>query len=332
MKLIFKIAVILLIISSFYTVAESKDVQLSLSIEEGIYNSSEQMPALLSRLRTKLRYSKTVDSHHFKLQSRFDPVFFNDDQIYKLYNEIQLSRRGSAFSWLGRFYHRYFTYDLAGQRNTSINISGIGIDFFLPRNKNSGYVLSADYYYHKLNFRPVSQTDGLKASAGINWILGKAAEFRADMSAERYIISAESFDNVPGRNRGWRFAPKLSFRYSSMVMFDCSLSAAVRRPEHTGRLIKEYSLQAVGGTYLGRKTSVLVFVNFHHSESKIKDIPIYLLYTPVDFESRIDFKMSYDVLKSSEIYLRSGYGRDELPGGILTVSGAEIIAGFKVRF
>jgi len=330
MKFNFKLVFTFLIVNSFLP-AEAKEFQLSLSAEEGIYKSSHQMPDLLSRLRAKLRYSKTVDNHHFKLKSRFGPVFFDDNQIFKLYNEIHISRKAQNFSWLGRFYNKYFSYDLEGLRNTSVSISGIGVDLFLPRDINSGYIFSADYYYHKLNFSPASETDGFKGSAAVNWYLNKSTEFSAGIFVERYTITAKTFDNVPGRNSGWRFAPQISFRHSSLIMFDCSVSAAARQSELTKEYLKEYSLQAVGGTYLGKKASVFLFVNFHHSESKSQDIPIHLSYTPVNFESRIDFKIAYDVLKSSEIYLRTGYGRDELPGGILAVSGTEIIAGFKVK-
>lgn len=197
--------------------------------------------------------------------------------------------------------------------------------------------LSPGYFRQIINFENRQTTDllSLKLSAG-NSLLGPV-NGEEGIYAEFFTIRELPGKIAPQKESslpGWKIGPELNFTYSeeSILTFQYHFllvnSGSTKFPSY------EQMVRFMAGIMPEENISVMLMADYFWHNIKVRKSASYeeaatLNYSSLNYENRILLKIGYDVTEDVEVYLRTGYSKENLINDIFSEKSWSIMAGLS---
>lgn len=306
-----------------------------LGSEGGFYISDMLGNRLLTRLIGRLQYTNTFDHNFITLNARLAPELYGfsfSASTLKLSGQMNFGQRLPDFTWQTRLSARHYSYQSDQYNDVSFTVFQMGADLTRPISAKLILGTALDYFYRDNSRRPRNQLDSYAFSPFAGYRFNRANYLTLELTMERFHIMRSFAAEGLTANSGWRIGPKLGFNHRSGYL----LSLTWQFIHHSADAILsdhwENRLDLLWGRMLGGKGSLFFYLNYQFRPRAEENVPVELTYTPVNNENWIHIKAGYDVSRTTELYARFGYTRDELVYKKQDLSGWQFLLGFNLRY
>jgi hypothetical protein len=145
-----------------------------------------------------------------------------------------------------------------------------------------------------------------------------------------YLNSSRSFENT---NSGWRIGPQISFEYQDEEV----LRLEYRFLIHSSRLTKypsyEHRIRFIAGKIFWDDWSIFLLADYYDRHFAFRDDKLAetnLIYNPLDIENKINIKIAYEISSTFEIYLKSGYFKENFFDQKYNFDGWNALLGIEI--
>ncbi|MGD9489523.1 MAG: hypothetical protein AB7W47_16005 [Calditrichaceae bacterium] len=325
------IAPLLFFIIAFTDAAEK--IQFQLGAEAGGYRSEYVDGRFVSRIFGRFDYQNQFNNNYVQLKARVFPErygFENSVNALKFSGDLTFGKSHETFNWQLRLYDkRYFYF--------SDIFDNISFDVFLLGGQISKFVspltvlrLALDYTYRDLSEQPRNRLDSFTSALALSHRIQRNSLISFVIGAENYEIQFDSIEPEPARNNGWRIGPGISYHHKSVYLFDFSYQFILESSDLSEESSREHQIKILWGRFLSKKWSLFLYGDYRYFSDKVKDIPADLSYTPVNNENWYYIKLGYDIDIKREIYLKTGYSKEDLIYSSRSLSGWQGLLGFNL--
>ena len=153
---------------------------------------------------------------------------------------------------------------------------------------------------------------------------------------ERFTIDNKylnSFTNSGSTNKGWRYGPQISFDYlengvvSVEYRFLFHISQVTEYPSY------EHWLRFIAGKIISGGWSIFLLADYYNRRFTLKEgqpVETFLIYNPIDNENKINVKLAYEINDGFEVYLKSGYFKENFFDPRFNFDGWNMLLGFEL--
>ncbi len=329
---------ILLII--FFTQNNIAQLSMHLNLEGGYYRSISKIQAesgqkdAAALADAEIGYDYKLDRSIISLNLRARPEvygFNNNLKILKLKSTAGYYLTGDQITWGLNITGQKNDYsgdnvDLNFQNLTLIFESLIKIDDNVSLSSNIGYG------YQKITNDLNQKMDLFFIDAELMHRLPNNIKYGYGIYSERFtLINLYNFENI--NNNGWRIGPQLKFDYLKTFLINFDYKFLFHISEVTQSPSYEHRVRLVAGKLLSENWSVFILTDYYFRRYTIKENlinPYISLYTPINEDNRIYFKIGYSISDNFETYFKTGYFRENLYNNN-SFAGWNVLLGFQVE-
>jgi len=310
--------------------------------ESGYYNSSGNLlrseEEFLTRINLKTGYNYKSDKNIGQIYFQLRP------EIYGFENKLQTTRIGidglfsrvnKDFDWTVRLAanQHIFSGDIADFSYDSFLLNGqltwpfypqISIDTkagLAYRNYDQRNVVSLDIIFSKIDFI-YSYNSYTKMGCGLY-----IEKFRLNKSIYSYFSMGYT------KNNGTRIGPAIKFNYTRKFVISTDYQFLIHDSEYTTYPSYDQWLRIIAGTNIVKNLSAFILVDYYKSNFKYQknEYITELLYSPVNAENRIFFRLSNKVKPNQKIFIKIGYFDEKILYKNYALSGWKGYIGFEIK-
>ncbi len=311
------------------------------SLETGYYNSSGDgltgQEDIQIKLEGQLRYDYELKKQNATAYLRVRPEMFG------LNNRMSSMRLKAFGSYSYDFDNFVGGINITSQRhlfsgkNLKINYESFLLlsDVLFEIFNNTPVSASLGYAYHSLSAEEQS-LDLIFFDTKLNQTINSYLTIGYGAYGEKFIVGGLIRGNyIPQKNKnsGWRFGPKVNLNYMRDFIFNFEYRFLLHTSQLTQFPSFEHWSRLVTGKIFGERWSVFLLADYYIRKFKTKNITStenILLYTPMNLENRIYVKLGYEINKSTEIFIKSGYFNESLYKNNLSIKGWNGMIGVEV--
>jgi hypothetical protein len=309
---------------------------INIGIENGYFQSETLGDRLLIRLISRINYSQKFENNFINLKGRFSPELYGssfDAAAYKFNGEIELGGNIKSFHWLANLSTRNYFYRSNRFDNVTFNVFQINISLNRPVSEKNNLGILIDYYYRDNAEQPRSQLDNYRLAVSELYRINKSNFISFDVALEKYLINRDSTIYIFNENEGVRWGPVLSFNHRSGQIINASYELMHHQSDLFGWEYWEHRIHLLWGRYVTKRISAFLFINYlFRPDQHPEDEYIDLAYTAANNETGYHIKLGYDFTRRMEIYIKTGYTKDELLYQRTNLDGWQYLAGMNYRF
>ena len=326
-------------IFTFYVHAQ---IKVGGSIETGYYKAegtqSIEQNDLFTGLDGQLGYNYKNENRKGSIKFRVRPEFYglnNQLSTLKLRGDASYFQNEKAFTWginlsdqkyevkSDNFNLTYNTFILSGNYEGYVNGK-------LPLNIILGYG------YQDIGYSGEQNLDLFFGDIKLFQLLDENLKVGYGAYIENFSITGRSIYNLVNsgeENKGWRFGPEISFNYLGDEIVNFDYRFLFHNSEFTNSPSIEHWFRLVAGKLITSRFSVFVLIDYYIRNFKYKinaDKYSYLLYTTMNFDNRIFLKFGYEFNDNVELYIRSGYFKENLYSSKYNFDGWNALIGVEL--
>lgn len=308
-----------------------------MNIHNPLLNSEENIQM---RAEGELSYNLSGGNSSFNANARFRPEWTGIETV------LRSVKMGSQAGYLYEAESFALGVTAAAKRNLyntyqpviSHDMMNIQGDFSYNLPSEIVLRLSPGYYRQIINFgsRQITDLLALNLSAGkslfgsVNGEGGIYTEFFS-VTEKPGKISIQKEYSLPG----WKIGPELNFTYSEESIITLQYHFLLLNSENTEFPSNEQMVRFMAGLMPEENISFMLIADFYWHNIKVRNGTGYeeasiLNYTSLNFENRILLKIGYDVSENVEVYLRTGYSKEDLTNSNLSEKSWSLMAGLSL--
>jgi len=326
----------------FFSSVTYSQVDWHLSGETGFFKASGdetlQKENTLSLFDGFLKYSYESEKRTASLSLRARPEFYgfsNAVNFIKLKTEGDYYQFEEKFNW-GLNISRQVNFFKQQNDNLTYNVftlTGSATWFYfdnMPVNTNLGYA------YQVIKNNEEYNLDLLFFDCNLYNQLNTYLRLGYGLYAEKFFIknTIEIMDtNSNHENNGWRFGPQLSLNYLKNFIINIDYKFLLQDSKFTKNFSYEHLIRIVTGKIFFTDWSAFLLVDYNTiSLKKTSDYieGITPLYTPLNYENRIYFKIAYELSNNFEIFTKAGYFKNNLYENKFSLEGWNVTLGIEI--
>jgi hypothetical protein len=342
---------IIFFISQYYPVTNSQ-FKLSASAEAGYYSSSGSsiigQSDLYKDFDGQLGYVYNDEKRNAGLKLIVHPEFYGSENILSTLNFVadgSYRQAEKSFDWgfrLNRWLDNFsgknidLSYDV-------FNVLADGDLFFI---KNLPLSLSTGYGFQKIKDSTGQNLDfyllDLRTSLPLSSITkigygvySESFSVNGLSSSAGQLVSLHSAQTgTINQNNGWRFGPQAGFYYLKDAIINFDYRFMVHISDLTNSFSYEQWIRLVAGKLLSDNWSVFLLTDLYFRKfnlNKLGENNLNLLYTSNNVDNHVYLKAGYDVSDHFEIYIRTGYFKENLVNNKYLYSGWNTILGIMIE-
>jgi len=319
--------------------------RIKATAETGYYTSNGtsiiRQSDYLNSVDGQIGYNYKDDARSAEIKFRVRP------ELYGIYNPLRTLKFGAdgsynqfeeSFNW--GFELSRQLYNFSGRNidlsYDSFNILAKGILFPLENNPIGGVI---GYGYQKINN---SITQDLEYNF-INFTSSVPVSAYSKLGYGIYIENFSVTDVIPkmpgyiqgsqNKNEGWRFGPQAGFYYLKDAVLNLDYRFLVHNSQLTDNFSYEQWIRLVAGKLITDKWSVFLLVDLYLRKLKLNaegEKNLSLLYNSLNIDNRIYLKTGYELSDHFEVYIRTGYFKENLVVNQYSYSGWNTLLGVEV--
>lgn len=330
---------------SIFLLSSTVHAQLNWNIytEGGFFNSKNitysQPDNLLFRMDGNVNYFYSENDVSASAKIRIRPEFYGFDNSF----------RSLKFKASGDYYEKQesmgWGINLTGQKNffqssgTNFNYSV----FFLAINSDwyefEDHSISAQfgYAYQTASENIEQNLDLLFFDMKIIKSLFLNNNSSLGFYIERFTIDNKylsQFTNSLVTNKGWRYGPQISFDYLEHVL----VSLEYRFLFHSSQVTKypsyEHWIRFIAGKIFSERWSMFLLADYFIRRFSLKEekpTELFLVYNPIDNENKINVKLAYEIKNGFEVYMKSGYFKENFFDQRFNFEGWNLLLGLEIN-
>ena len=317
-------------------------IKIGGSIETGFYKAegtqSVEQSDLFTGLDGILGYNYKNEKRSASIKFRVRPEFYgfnNQLNTFKLRGDASYSQNENSFTW---------GINLADQKyNIKSNSFNLTYSTFILSGNAESYLcgslpanLTLGYAYQDIGYSGEQNLDLFFGELKLFHPISENMKFGFGIYTEKFSITGRSLDPyvIPGEeNKGWRLGPAVSFNYLGNEVINFEYRLLFHNSKYTYSSSIEHWIRLVAGKLITSSLSVFVLIDYYIRNFKYKPNAenfSYLLYTTMNFDNRIFLKFSYEISNTVELYLRSGYFKENLYSNKYNYSGWHALVGIAL--
>lgn len=282
-------------------------------------------------------YKINENNRNVLVQLRLRPEFYgtnNDLRSLKLKASAAYYQQESNYTWGINTDRLLFNFK---GNNTDVSydqflISG---ELSLFALENHPVVFNAGYSFQKVTSDRNQKLDMSFINACAYDIINTSLKIGYGIYLERFLVSSNQnlVQNENSTNNGWRYGPQLKINYLKDFITSLDYEFLLHNSQLTSSLSYENQLRFVAGKILSERWSAFLLVDYYSRNFKLKNLTQNddgLLYTAANYENRIYLKLGYDTSESLEIYLKSGYFKENISNDKYSFEGINILLGLEL--
>ena len=332
------------LIKAFYFLLfiSSANAQLSYQInpEIGFYNSSSSLlkneNGLLTRIEGKLSYLYETDYSSASLNVKARPELFGlNSQLtsFKFKAGGEYVRHEETFDW-----GINLTRQLNGINNNNIHIN---YDIFSLQGNATFFPVEdfpissvIGYAYQNVSSGSEQNLDLVFGEVKANQIISSYLRLGYGLYTEKFTIENNPGNNYragTGSNSGYRIGPEVELNYIKEFLINFQYRFLFHASDVTSFPSYEQWIKFVAGKILFQDVSafILIYLREYKNATSSAD-KLSILYTPINQENYINFKTTYDLSESLNLYLKGGYFRENLIYNNYTFEGWNFVFGVEL--
>jgi hypothetical protein len=311
--------------------------------ESGYFNAKESGEAidskLLTRLSGELKYEYTGKGSAASLWMNVRPEFYgsqNPQNIIKAKTGANYFCRKEKFG---------YGIDLTGQRNSYNNPGNdFRFDMLFLTGQSEWYYINEVPLLINAGYAWQQAVDDNKQSYNIFFADVKAYQSLSQDMRISYGIYFENFNinndidllhkfGFNTKNTGFRWGPQAGISYLEDFIFDADFNFLFHNSEYTRSPSYEQLFRMLAGSIFLDNFSAFILVDYYRRQLNLNDKfidGVSPLYVPLNMENRVYLKLGYDLSEITELYIKTGYLRENLYDNKYTFSGWHVLAGIQI--
>lgn len=339
-KLIAVIAVQLVFNMYFLSITYGQ-IKFRADAETGYYRSTGtnilNQNNYFNALEGQLGYNYKNENKSAGIKLRIRPEFYGiDEQLttLKIRGDASYQQSEKNFNW--GFGINMQQYRFHG-RNIDLNYNSFNLlfnsDWFII--PNFPLSLRAGYGFQKINNEGGQDLKMYLFNLGTSKQISEFSSIGAGIYLERFNISGEGinfFNNVT-LNKGWRYGPQIVIAYIKDIIFNFEYRFLLHNSSLTNNISYEQTVRLVAGKLLSDEWSVFALVDLYFRKFRLNNQStgnLNLIYNSMNIDDRIYVKLAYELNNFCELYLRSGYLKENLVNSRFSYSGLNTILGIEI--
>ncbi len=319
-----------------FNFASARNFNWKLGSELGHYRLSEITSAKnnqpLLKFTGSLAYKGQNSKYNWGLNTRLKQEIFglsNSTASLKLFMEGFFNHRTNWGNWgvaldVWRFNYSRDKLDL------SYNL--IQFQGHLLKKMTSQLLIAS--YINYVNKKLINQSelviDAVYADNRLVYAWKKYWQFGGGFYIERFQLDQDQSSSLQ-TNRGWRFGPKISFKYQKKIILQLEYNIFWHRSEIITAASYDQRIRLVFGKLLSKNWSVFALVDYYFSQIEtVDDSQLALVYSPLQNENVIHFKLEHDFNQKMDGYFKVGYVNEDLVTGEQYIRGWQVVLGIEI--
>lgn len=152
---------------------------------------------------------------------------------------------------------------------------------------------------------------------------------------EKFNIENE-YDLYPSekvKNQGWRTGPQVYIKYIKDFLISTSYRVLLHYSDAVENTSSEHQVTLVAGKIFLEKYSLFVLADFYFRDFRLKPSAQIndLIYNPINQENKYSLKLAYELSRNTELFIRSGYSRENVDSFTNNIAGWSFTVGFTVK-
>lgn len=295
----------------------------------------------LNSIDSQFGYTYKDEMRSAEIKFRVRPEFYGLDnplRTLKFGADGSYDQSEDSFNWGFELSRQLYNFrgrniDLAYD---SFNILAKGVLFPLETNPIGG---TAGYGYQKINNSITQDLEYYFVNFTSSITLSESSKLGYGVYIENFSVSNET-PSLPGQissflteNEGWRFGPQVGFYYLKEAVLNIDYRFLVHNSGLTNNLSNEQWLRVVTGKLITDKWSIFLLVDLYLRNLKLNaagEKNLSLLYNSLNIDNRIYLKTGYELSDHFEVYIRTGYFKENLVANKYSYSGWNTLLGVEV--
>lgn len=333
------------IIASFLILIISSNITAQFTIrgnlESGFYkftgdfltNERGMIAALEGKLGYKFKEENTEAS--FELKARPEWFGLNKELFsFKFRGSGDLFRREEIFDW-GVGITRHLNRISGSSINIDYDIFSIQGNATFYWFENTPVSATLGYAYQNIASSIRQNHDIVFAEGKVHDIFSSFFRTGYGLYIEKFLIERETIVNYTKRNesnQGFRLGPELEIYYLKDFVINGQYRLLFHFSDKTKSTSYEHWVRLVAGKFLFSGFSTFLLVDYFWRNIKAGDDSngINILYSPFNVENNISLKIGYELSGTFELYLKSGYFRNDIVYNNYTFKGWNFLLGVEL--
>lgn len=324
----------------------------------------------LLSVQSLAQFSGTIDAEAGYFKTTGEDLIFKDDLVTRLNGQLKLNyARSSHEAFLTLNIHPEYLgrknktgilkLKADGGYLNYLNTLNWGFNISVIKNNYFGDVLSVQY--NIFSFQPFLLTtfldkplsiifgytyQNINYSGSINYdlVFNETQYFFINeryfttgvgIYTERFNIENE-YDLFPSetiKNEGWRTGPQINIKYIKNFLISSSYRVLLHFSNAVENTSYEHQVTLIAGKILFEKYSIFALADFYFRDFRLKSSAQLndLIYNPINQENKYSLKLAYELSNSTEIFIRSGYSRENVDSFTNNIAGWTFTLGFTVK-
>jgi hypothetical protein len=302
-------------------------------------NISNKDGDFLARFDADLNYKieGTKSDLYFGLKVRPELYGFDDQvKIFRIRGNSRYSSEEKDFVWgINTVVQKQFYWGNDFDFDNDIFFLSGDLQLLLF----DGYPLDiiSGYAYQTFSAERKSEIDLLFAEAGSSFVLLPSVNLFYNIYAETFSIEGKSglFNSANIlRNKGWRHGIKVSLKHIHHFTAGVDYRFLFHNSELTIQPSFEHWIRLFAGKMITQDLSIFALADFYFRKftlsKKISDADLLFLYLPLNLENKFYIKTSYSAKENLELFIKSGYFKEDLFSAKYSLSTWYISAGIEI--
>jgi|GEM_PF-1220562 hypothetical protein len=154
------------------------------------------------------------------------------------------------------------------------------------------------------------------------------------LSEGQQVNRTPGYAGTVNQNNGWRFGPQIGFYYLKDAIVNLDYRFLIHISDLTSNFSYEQWIRLVAGKLFCDKWSLFLLADLYFRKFNLNELAennLNLLYNSINVDNHIYFKTGYDVSDHLEIYLRTGYFKENLVNNKYLYLGWNSILGLELN-
>lgn len=341
-KKLFAVIIIQFIFDFQFAFTSYGQIKLRAGVECGIYGSTgtnilEQYD-FFNSLEGQVGYDFKDDVREANIKLRLKPEFYglnNQLRTFKIRADGSFRQSEKNFNWGFRANRQLYKFN---GRTIDLNYDSFNLifdsDWFLL--DGFPFSLSTGYGNQKINNDGSQNLDLYMLDFCTFETLSEFSKICTGFYVEKFGVSGNV--NIPSNqsvnsNDGWRYGPQIIFNYIKYFVINFEYRFLLHKSQMTRNFSYEQLIRLVAGKLLTDKISAFVLADLYFRNFKLNSLGennLNLLYNSMNIDNRIYLKAAYDISRLVEVYLRTGYQKENLADNRFSYSGWNTILGIEI--
>ncbi len=273
-----------------------------------------------------------------RIKIRIRPEFYgiqNQLKTMKIRGDAFYHQKENIFNWGFRVNRQRYVFN---GRNIDLSYDSFNLildsDWFLF--DRLPFSFSAGYGNQRINNDGSQDLDLYIFDLSARSNLSEFSKLSGGIYFESFNVSGAGnifYTNIRNNNAGRRYGPHIIFNYIKYTVINFEYRFLYHSSDLTRDFSYEQMISLVAGRFLTEKLSAFLLTDLyfrHYNLNTGSTGNLNLLYNSMNIDNRIFLKIGYDLSGILEVYIRTGYLKENLYENSYSISGWNTVLGIEI--